>query len=57
MADKSARLSPAQCREKAAECKELARLTNNEAHRIMLLHMSDAWARIGATLPSNGDDK
>jgi hypothetical protein len=57
MAEPPKRLSPEQCREKAAECKDMARLSKNEAHRIMLLHMSDTWARIGATLPSNGDDQ
>jgi hypothetical protein len=57
MAEPTKRLSPDQCREKAAECREQARLSKNEAHRIMLLHMADTWGRIGSTLPSNGDDK
>lgn len=57
MPEPTKRLSPDQCREKSAECREQARLSKNEAHRIMLLHMADTWARIGSTLPSNGNDK
>jgi hypothetical protein len=57
MANPPKQVSPDQCREKAAECRAQARLTKNEAHRIMLLHMADTWARIGATLPSNGSDE
>ena len=55
MAEPTNRLSPDQCREKAHECRELARQTKNDAHRIMLMHMADTWSRTGTTLSSDDD--
>jgi hypothetical protein len=56
MAETNNPLSPDMCREKAHECRELARHAANDAHRIMLMHMADTWSRISTTLP-NGHDK
>lgn len=48
-------LTAAQCLEKAAECREQASLAKNDAHRIMLDHMADTWARIAKDMkPENG---
>jgi hypothetical protein len=56
MAEPPKQLSPDQCRDKAHECRELSRQAQNDAHKIMLMHMADTWSRIGTTLP-NGHDK
>ena len=57
MAEPTNRLSLDQCRKNAADCREQARLSKNEAHRIMLLHIADTWARIEATLSLKGSDQ
>jgi hypothetical protein len=46
MADHPKRLTADQCRAKADECRELARVASNAEHRIMLQHMADTWDRI-----------
>jgi hypothetical protein len=56
MAEPPKRLSADQCREKAVECRVQARLSRNETHRVMLLHMADTWDRIAATTGNGHDD-
>jgi hypothetical protein len=37
------------CRQKAAECRLMARRDRNLEHRIMLEHMAETWERIAGT--------
>ena len=46
---KSEHLDAEACRAKAAECRALARVTRENSHRIMLVHMADTWDRIAKT--------
>jgi hypothetical protein len=34
------------CRERAAECRRMAKVAPFASHRIMLLHMAETWERI-----------
>lgn len=53
-AEPSKRLTRDQCLAKAKECREMAHLHANSAHRIMLEHMAETWERIAQAIPSNG---
>jgi hypothetical protein len=48
MAEKSERLNPDQCREKAAECRQLAKEAPDKSHKIMLESIAETWERIAA---------
>ena len=52
MNDKTRRLSAEEANFKALECRELAKRTSIDAHRIMLEHMAETWDRIGDDLKS-----
>ena len=43
---RKARLTPEQCREKAEECLEMARVATKPEHTVMLEHMAETWNRI-----------
>ena len=49
MADTSPRLSRQQALAKAEECRELAKLAHDKAHRIMLNSIAETWERIAET--------
>ena len=40
------RLTAEKAQAKAAECRDLAAHADDEAHRVMLLHMASTWDRI-----------
>jgi hypothetical protein len=53
MAEPPKRLSSEQCRLKADECREQARVASKPEHRIMLQHMAETWDRIAADVSDN----
>ena len=53
-ADPVKRLTRNECLAKAKECRELARFSRVQEHRIMLEHMAQTWERIAGSLPTNG---
>ena len=55
MSETPKRLTAADAQAKATECRELARYTNIQENRIMLIHMAETWDRIAKTLHTNGD--
>jgi hypothetical protein len=46
------RLTPAQARQKAEECRVLARTAQDNSHRIMLNHIAETWDRIADSAQS-----
>ena len=52
--ESSERLTAAEARAKAAECRELAQQANYPEHRLMLEHIAETWERI-ARGHGNGD--
>ena len=42
------RVSAAECRKKAEECRKLARVVDKPQHRVMLEHMAETWERLAA---------
>ena len=50
-------LTDAECLQKALECRQLAKSTNNVAHRTLLEHMADTWGRIAADIMKASREK
>jgi len=50
---KPKRLTAEQCRAKAEECREIARVATRQEHRTMLEHMAGTWERIAADVSNN----
>ena len=50
------RLTADQCRGKANECREAARIAIKQEHQIMLQHMAETWDRIAAEVSDNKQD-
>jgi hypothetical protein len=50
-------LTSEHCRLRAAETRELAQRTTNDAHIIMFLHLASTWDLIGNTLVWNETDQ
>ena len=46
MVEPSQRLTPEQCRDKAQECRDIARRVRNPEHHAMLLLMADTWDQL-----------
>ena len=46
MVEPSQRLTSEQCREKAQECRDIARRARNPEHSAMLLVMADTWDQL-----------
>jgi hypothetical protein len=44
--DPPKRLTPAEARKKAAECRALARIALEPSHRVMLTNIAETWDRI-----------
>ena len=40
------RLTPTEARAKARECREMAKVAHDQAHRVMLNHIAETWDRI-----------
>jgi hypothetical protein len=53
MAELPKRLSSAECKAKADECREMARLATRQEHKTMLEHMAETWDRIAADVSDN----
>lgn len=47
------RMTTADARAKADECRELARQAKVYAHRVMLEHMADTWQRIADNMQTD----
>ena len=45
--------SAAEARSKADECREMARDTTQENHRVMLQHMAGTWERIAKDIEAH----
>jgi hypothetical protein len=48
------RLTAAEAKAKAAECREMAQYATRDDYRIMLEHMAETWERMAVRL-QNGD--
>jgi hypothetical protein len=44
------------CRERAAECRQMARVASQPSHEIMLNHMAETWERIALDVENNNGD-
>jgi hypothetical protein len=47
---KPSRLSAAECRKHAEQCRKLAKQVNTPEHRVMLLHMAEAWDQLAGAV-------
>jgi hypothetical protein len=56
MAVPTKRLSAADCKAKADDCREMARLALKPEHRIMLQHMAETWDRIASDVSDNNQN-
>jgi hypothetical protein len=55
MVEPSQRLTPEQCREKAKECRDIARRVRNPEHAAMLLLMADTWEQLAESAARKRD--
>lgn len=46
-------MSAEECRAKAEDCREMARVAIRQEHRNMLTHMAETWERIAADVIGN----
>ena len=44
--------SPAECRKKAQECRDMAKIMSQQEHRTMLQHIAETWERIAKDMES-----
>ena len=52
--DRTRRLTAADARDKASECRAMARRAINPEHRVMLEDMAEMWERLASTLRDSG---
>jgi hypothetical protein len=50
MNDKTRRLTAGEAQFKALECREMAKRTHIDSHRVMLEHMAETWERIACEI-------
>ena len=56
--DMTKRATAVECRQKAKECRDMAKHSTRQEHRIMLQHMADTWERIAIDMEGeNGKDR
>jgi hypothetical protein len=56
MAEPTKRMTAEECRSKAADCREMARVAFKPEHKIMLQHVAETWDRIATDVDNQKRD-